>query len=344
VSHGLSVIIPVYNAAAWLGPTVEHLSVALQEAGLSGNEAEIVLVNDGSTDNSLQVARALSSPYPIVILDQPNGGRFMARKAGLLASGKENVLFIDSRVFIHPQSLKYVAQQQVSDPSKEVWNSHVIVEKKGNIIARFGDAITFIGWRRYFAHPRDCSYGLKDFDHYPKGTTCFFVPKTVFMNAVEEFEKQSYDAKHANDDTRLIRTIARDHRIYLSPSFSCTYHARTKLSQFLSHSYHRGQVFVDGFLRPGNRFFIPLILFLIGSIAAVAAFALFPVVRIPVLAGLVALWLLELVVAVLLGVPKKDAFSLFALTPVFALAYGLGIWRAVFGGFMKPRHGQVTKG
>jgi glycosyltransferase involved in cell wall biosynthesis len=337
VSQGLSVVIPLYNAALWLGPTVDHISVALHEAGLMNNEAEIVLVNDGSTDNSLQVARLLSSPYPIVILDQPNGGRFMARKAGLLASGKENVLFTDSRVFIHPQSLKYVVQQRASDPSKEVWNSHVIVEKKGNIIARFGDAITFIGWRRYFAHPRDCSYGLKDFDHYPKGTTCFYAPKAVFMNAVEEFEIQMSDVKHSNDDTRLIRTIARDHRIYLSPSFSCTYHARTKLSQFLSHSYHRGQVFVDGFLRLGNRFFIPLILFLIGSVAAVGAFLVFPSTRIPIVLGMALAWLLELVVAVLLGVPKKDAFSLFVLTPVFAVAYGLGIWRAVVGRGVKAR-------
>jgi glycosyltransferase involved in cell wall biosynthesis len=337
VSHGLSVAIPVYNAAVWLGPTVEHLSIALQEAGLTSNEAEIILVNDGSTDNSLQAARALSSPYPIVILDQPNGGRFLARKAGLLASGKENILFIDSRVFIHPQALKYLLQQRASDPSKVVWTSHVIVEKKGNIIARFGEAITFIGWRRYFAHPRDCSYGLKGFDHYPKGTTCFYAPRTVLLQAFEEFEEQTHDVKHANDDTRLIRIIARDHRINLSPSYSCTYHARTRLSQFFSHSYHRGGVFVDGFLRPGTRFFIPLILFLIGSVAAVAAFLLFPATRIPVLAGLAVIWLLELVVAVLLGVPKKDAFSLFALTPVFAVAYGLGIWRAVIGRVAKVR-------
>jgi glycosyltransferase involved in cell wall biosynthesis len=331
------VVVPVYNAAVWLGPTVEHLSIALQEAALLSDEAEIILVNDGSTDNSLQVARSLSLPYPIVILDQPNGGRFMARKAGLLASSKENILFIDSRVFIHPQSLNHVVQQHASDPSKEVCNGHVIVEKKGNIIARFGEAITFIGWRRYFAHPRDCSYGLKDFDHYPKGTGCFYAPKAVLMNAVEEFEEQVHDVKHSSDDTRLIRIIARDHRIHLSPNFSCTYHARTKFSQFVTHSYYRGRTFVDGFLRPGARFFIPLILFLIGSVAAVAALVLFPDTRILILTGLAIIWLLELVVAVLLGVPGKDAFSLFALSPVFALAYGLGIWRAVVGGLVKAK-------
>jgi glycosyltransferase involved in cell wall biosynthesis len=314
---------------------VQQLSIAMQEAGFSSNEAEIILVNDGSTDDSLQAARSLSSSYPILVLDQPNGGRFMARKAGLLASGKENVLFIDSRVFIHSKALKYLVQQRASDPSKAVWTSHVIVDKKGNIIARFADAIVFIGWRRYFAHPKDCSYGLMDFDHYPKGTTCFYAPKAVLLNAFEEFEEQTHDVKHANDDTRLIRLIARDHRINLSPSYSSTYHARNKLSQFFSHSYHRGRVFVDGFLRPGTRFFVPLLLFLIGSVTAVAAFVLFPATRIPILAGLALTWLLELVVAVLLGVPLKDAVSLFALTPVFAVAYGLGIWRAVLARLVK---------
>jgi glycosyltransferase involved in cell wall biosynthesis len=314
---------------------VEYLSIALREAGISSNEAEIIIVNDGSTDNSLQVARALSSPYPIVIVDQPNSGRFMARKMGLLASGKQDIFFIDSRIFLHPQALRYLLEQRAHDPSKEVWNGHVIVEKKGNIIARFGYAITFIGWRRYLAHPKDCSFGLKDFDYYPKGTGCFYAPRAAVMRAVEEFEAQAHVGKYSSDDTHLIRIIARDRRIHLSPSFSCTYHSRTRFSQFLSHTYYRGRTFVDGFLRPGTRFFIPLLLFLIASAAAVAAAAVFPETRLPILAALAAFWLLELVVAMLLGVPKKDAFSLFALTPVFTLVYGLGIWRAAVGKVVK---------
>lgn len=55
--------------------------------------------------------------------------------------------------------------------------------------ARFWEAITFVAWRRYFANPRDMSYGIKDFDMYPKGTTCFFVPKTVIEDANSWFEK-----------------------------------------------------------------------------------------------------------------------------------------------------------
>jgi hypothetical protein len=283
----------------------------------------------------------LSSEYKIVVLDQENKGRFLTRKAGLLAATKQTILFIDSRVFLHPESLKFVVNQIKRDPSKVVWNGHVIVDKKGNVIARFGDAITFIGWRRYFAHPRTCSYGLDDFDHYPKGTGCFFAPKGMILDAVEEFEKQTYDIKNSSDDTHLIRIIARDYRINLSPSFSCTYHARTKLKQFIVHSYNRGRFFVDGFLRPGNRFFYPLVLFLAFSAVLMLGVALsivfLPIVAIIMAVGALMFWGLELFTALLLKVEPKDAASLFVLTPLFAICYGLGIWRATIGKAIKVR-------
>lgn len=329
MSEGLSVIIPVYNAASWLEPTVDHISVALKEARYKRSDAEIVIVNDGSKDDSLKAARALKSEYDILVVDQPNSGRFLARKAGLLASSKDNVLFVDSRVFIHPESLKFVISQIEEDPTKVVWNGHVIVDKKGNIIARFGDAITFIGWRRYFAHPRTCTYGLDEFDHYPKGTTCFFAPKQVLISAITEFESQTIDIKNSSDDTHLIRIIARDYRINLSPEFSCTYHARTRLSQFFKHSYHRGNVFVDGFLRPGNRFFVPLLAFLALSLIGPIVFITITPTRLPMLALICLAWLCELLGALVMGVTPKDAFSLFILSPMFAVAYGLGIWEAV---------------
>jgi len=328
MAEGISVVIPVYNAATWQEPTVERISTALHQAGLRRKEAEIILVNDGSTDDSLAAARALQSEYPIMVVDQENKGRFLARKAGLLVARKKFILFIDSRVYIHEKSLQFVREQLKKDASKVIWNGHVIVDKKGNIIARFGDAITFLGWRRYFKNPHTCSYGLKDFDHYPKGTTLFFAPRQLLLDAVATFERQTYNIKNSSDDTHLIRLLACDHQINLSPQFSCTYHARTKLSQFFRHSYHRGCVFVDGFLRPGNRFFLPLIVFLAGSVTGIVAYGLVPALRMPIIIGLALAWFAELVGALLLGVGIKDALSLFVLSPLFALAYGFGIWRA----------------
>lgn len=323
----VSVVIPAYNAAGWLKPTISHLTAALQKAGFEA--AEIIIVNDGSTDNTLAEAQALKSDYPIIIKDGVNQGRFLARKTGLLAACYDYILFIDSRVFIHAESLAFLRKEMQSQPHKVVWNGHVNVDKQGNIIARFGDAITFIGWRRYFKNPRMCSYGLEDFDNYPKGTGYFLAPRKKLLSAVKEFESQTIDIINSSDDTHLIRIIARDHRINLSPKFSCTYHARTKISQFVKHSYFRGKTFVDGFLRPGNRFFVPLILFLIVSLLSLGLLITVAALRLPilVLAGIV--WIGELAAALLLGLPPKDAASLWLLSPLFAVCYGAGIWYAV---------------
>ncbi len=326
MSFGVSIIIPAYNSAAWLEPTVGKLDIALIEAGIK--RAEVVIVNDGSSDDTSIVAHKLKASVKVRVIDQKNSGRYLARKAGVMASSFDSILFIDSRVFLDKNALKFLTTQFKEHPEREVWNSHVNVKKEGNIIARFGDAITFIGWRRYFSDPRLTSYGLKEFDYFPKGTTCFFVPKKIILEATKRFEKETFDIRNSSDDTHLIRLIAERHRINISPDFACTYHARTNLLQFVRHTMFRGQSFVAGFLSPGNRFFLPLTAFLIGSAAVLISVILNSSILLPVTVVLVILWVLELLTAIALGVAFKDALSLFLLSPIFAIIYALGIWKA----------------
>jgi glycosyltransferase involved in cell wall biosynthesis len=325
--EGLSVIIPAYNAANWLEHTTKHLEVAIRTSGIK--KAEIIIINDGSSDDTSIAAKNIKTSISIVVKDQKNAGRYMARKAGIKLAKYSFILLLDARVFIHKNSLGFVLKQIEKHPDRIIWNGHVYVDKKGNIIAKFGDAITYIGWRRYFSNPKTCSYGIEDFDHYPKGAGCFLVPKKLLVEAMSTFEEQTYDIKNSSDDTHLIRLLAAENRINLSPNFSCTYHARTKLRQFIQHSFNRGKFFVDGFFRPGNRFYVPLIFFLILSLALVITFLLLSTTRLPILVGLFAVWILELLGAIIFRVEPKDAFSLFLLTPIFTAAYGLGIWSAV---------------
>ena len=76
------------------------------------------------------------------------------------------------------------------------------------------------------------------------------------------FEKNTNDIEFSSDDTLLIRYLAKDKNINLSPEFSCSYNGRSTFKGFLKHAFNRGQFFVDGFLRPGTRFFYPLLLIL----------------------------------------------------------------------------------
>lgn len=325
----VSIIIPTYNGAQWLTSTIEAISASVKRASLKSYE--ILVINDGSTDDTPRVVEQIAdkTKLPIRLITQKNSGRFVARRTGTDQAKYPYLLFVDTRVYIGEDSLKYVLDKHAKDSSRNVWCSHVRVEKAGNIYARFWEAIAYVAWRKYFSKPSDTSYGIKDFDDYPKGTTCFFIKKDILEEANDWFVDNTKDLKTSNDDTLLIRHIAENNSINVSPSFWCLYHARGTLRQYTKHVYHRGKVFVDGFLRnDGNRFFVPLILFLILSAALPVALVVKHSLVIPTLFIGFVLWLLQLLLLLALGAPTKDALSLFILTPIFSIFYGAGIWNA----------------
>lgn len=329
INDGLTVIVPTYNGAVWLSETMKHIEVALQDAGVK--KTEILVVNDGSTDDTVTVVNGLkaTSKYPLRLVTQPNGGRFIARRTGTNQAKYPNLLFVDTRVFIGKTSLSYVIKQQAKDSSRQLWCSHVRVDTKGNIYARFWETVAFVAWRKYFKHPKDTSFRIKQFDDYPKGTTCFVVTKAILSEANDWFEGNTKDLKTSNDDTLLLRHIAETDSINISPDFWCLYHARATLGQYTKHVFHRGKVFVDGFLRKdGNRFFIPLIIFLILSVVVPVSVILHPAFLGPLIVAALIGWVLELPLVFTLGVPAKDGLSAVVLSPLFALYYGAGIWTA----------------
>lgn len=98
----VSVIMPVYNAAAWLRRSVE--SVLTQ----SHRNLELVVVDDGSGDESLTILEAFARRDDRVrIQRQPsNGGVASARNAGLAAAQGEYVAFLDADDWWHPAKLE----------------------------------------------------------------------------------------------------------------------------------------------------------------------------------------------------------------------------------------------
>ena len=82
----LSVIMPVYNSALYLDEAIE--SIISQSLGFE--KIQLILVNDGSTDNSLEIIQKYASKHEnIAFIDKENGGVSSARNAGLaLAQGK----------------------------------------------------------------------------------------------------------------------------------------------------------------------------------------------------------------------------------------------------------------
>lgn len=92
----LSIIVPIYNVEDYLEECLESLY------NIKNIELEIVLVNDGSKDNSFKIMEKFKDMYPekTVLINKENGGLSSARNAGMKAAVGEYISFIDSDDFI----------------------------------------------------------------------------------------------------------------------------------------------------------------------------------------------------------------------------------------------------
>lgn len=99
----VSVVVPAFNTASSLPKTV----ASLREQTLSRDKLEIILVNDGSTDNTLEACHQLAADTDnIVIIDKPNGGVGSARNAGIEAARGKYIAFLDSDDTLLPETLE----------------------------------------------------------------------------------------------------------------------------------------------------------------------------------------------------------------------------------------------
>lgn len=101
----LSIIIPVYNVECYLGECIS--SVLNQDIPFS--DYEIIIINDGSTDNSLEVIkRYTKNTINTIVINQQNQGLSHARNTGLEIAKGQYIWFIDSDDWIKSNSLKNI--------------------------------------------------------------------------------------------------------------------------------------------------------------------------------------------------------------------------------------------
>lgn len=87
----LSVVIPAYNIDSYLSDSVQSLG-----AFLNAEEVEILIINDGSTDNTQAIGKRLESKYfNVRLFNKPNGGLSSARNFGMDVLNGKYVYFFD---------------------------------------------------------------------------------------------------------------------------------------------------------------------------------------------------------------------------------------------------------
>jgi glycosyltransferase involved in cell wall biosynthesis len=107
-SIDISIVLPVYNISGYL----ERCILQLLESTI-GN-TEIIAVDDGSTDDSLEILRNLArKDKRIKVFSKPNGGCASARNYGFDQSSGEYLVFIDPDDFTHPKMIDLLFQNAV---------------------------------------------------------------------------------------------------------------------------------------------------------------------------------------------------------------------------------------
>jgi SAM-dependent methyltransferase len=171
MSLQVSVIIPAYNGAQTIARTLQ----SLREQTFSDWEA--IVVNDGSTDDTITVVEDLKQQEPrIRLINQTNQGLSGARNTGVINADYDWLLFLDADDWIYPQHLEKLTQKLKNDPSLDVvYCGWAYVTPNGEVVSTNFPSLTgdlFVPFTQYcvsvvhtFLVPKYLVENLGKFDH-----------------------------------------------------------------------------------------------------------------------------------------------------------------------------------
>lgn len=126
----ITIIVPVYNVAKYLRRGIDSLLAQTY------TNIEIILVNDGSTDCSLDICKEYEmADRRVILIDKANGGVSSARNAGLKIAKGKYIGFLDPDDWIEPDMYENM-YTKIMHTNSDICFSNYITEKKGMSIPR----------------------------------------------------------------------------------------------------------------------------------------------------------------------------------------------------------------
>ena len=112
----LSIIIPVYNVEPYVRRTLESVF----QTSACESDFDVIVVNDGTKDNSMAIVRQFADKPNLLIYEQENRGLSAARMAGLERASGDYVWFIDSDDWIVDDGVGIVLRLLSERPNSDV--------------------------------------------------------------------------------------------------------------------------------------------------------------------------------------------------------------------------------
>lgn len=163
-----SVIIPLYNKAPYVAKAIESV------LGQTYRDFEVIVIDDGSTDQSLEVAKTFENKS-ITIISQPNSGVSTARNNGVKIAKYPYICFLDADDWWHPTFLEKMKRLITDFPDAGIYGSGYYIVKNGQ------ERIAPIGV------PQGFEQGIIDYCEVYAKTLCMplwtgavIVPKYIF--------------------------------------------------------------------------------------------------------------------------------------------------------------------
>ena len=125
----VTVIVPAYNEEKAIGKTVDAL------LSLSYANKEIIVVDDGSTDRTLEVARSYAKGDLVKVLTKPNGGKWDALNIGIRGAKGEFIVCIDADTLLDPNAIQHLIKH-FKDPNIAAVAGNVKVGNRHGLLTK----------------------------------------------------------------------------------------------------------------------------------------------------------------------------------------------------------------
>ena len=126
----LSIAIPCYNSEAYMEKCIDSLLVG-------GEDVEILVVNDGSSDRTAEIADAYAKKYPTIVkaIHQENGGHGEAVNAGIRNASGLYFKVVDSDDWVNAEAYEQILktlEELIRGPKTvDLLISNFVYEKQG---------------------------------------------------------------------------------------------------------------------------------------------------------------------------------------------------------------------
>ena len=140
----ISVIVPVYNAQEHLSDCVD----SLLNQSLKSDLYEIILLNDGSKDQSAKICEKYAKKYSnIVFIDKKNEGVSKTRNQGIQIAKGDFVAFVDNDDLVEPDYLATLYQSIMQSNADAVFSGYTRMTYSGEVL--FKETLSQTEWSKY---------------------------------------------------------------------------------------------------------------------------------------------------------------------------------------------------